>query len=214
MKRAFWSVLGLCTIPACALQVHLTVMPEKIPPVSPPIQARGLLLIAPSFEEYLSEGKAGFHKIRTHYGEAAATALSALVTASFAAAEIKRLADVEVQTLLDGAADTSVADLLLVPFFETANARGRVTTESPSFDAAGNVVVGASTYDEMAEVKLRLNVRSFRTGSTFTWVTSGGGEWGPGGGAAATFALEAALHSLSDSLAAHRAELELVGPAR
>ena len=213
MNLASWFVLGLCTTAGCVFQAIPTVTPKKIPPVSPPIKARALLLIAPSFEEYISQGATGFHKVRTDYGEVAAKALSALVTESFAAAEIRHLTDLEVQTSLAGAVDTSVADLLLVPFFESANARGRVTTESPSFDAAGNVVVGASTYDEMAEVKLRLNARSLRSGKTFTWVTLGVADSEPGWGRAAASALQEALHALSDSLAVHRAELELVSPA-
>jgi hypothetical protein len=74
-------------------------------------------------------------------------------------------------------------------------------------------MVGASTYDEMAGGKLRLNARSFRTGKTFTWVTLGDADSEPGWGRAAASALQDALHALSDSLAAHRAELERVSPS-
>ena len=213
MKPALWSVLGCCVAVGCVLQANPAVTPKKIHNVSPPIHAHALLLIAPSFEQYISQGPSGFHKVQTHYGASAVKAVSALVTGSFATAEIRRLTDVEVQTLLDGAADTSVGDLLLVPVFETANANGNVTTESPSFDDAGRVVVGASTYDETAEVRLRLNARSLRTGTSFTWVTLGRADSQPGWGRAAGLALETALHAMSDSLAAHRAELELVRPA-
>ena len=69
-------------------------------------------------------------------------------------------------------------------------------------------MVGASTYDEMAQVKLRLNARSLRTGRTFTWVTLGVADSEPGWGRAAASALQRALHALKDSLAAYRAELE------
>jgi hypothetical protein len=210
MKAAFWSVLCLCTMAGCILQANPSVPLKKIPHVSPPIQARALLLIAPSFEEYFSEGKAGFHQVRTHYGEATAKALSALVTQSFAAAEIRRLADAEVQTLFAGAADTSIADLLLVPSFEGAGARGRLSPANSEDDEESQPVY---VYDESAEVKLRLNARSLRTGSTFTWVTLGGTDSELGWARAARLALEAALHAMSDSLAAHRAELELVNPA-
>src|SRR5436309_3567089 len=138
MKRAFWSVLALCTVAACAHLINPRVMPRKIPPVSPPIRARALLLITPSFEEYLSEGE----EHRTRYGVAAAKALSALVTESFTATEIRRLADVEVPSLLTGTTDTSGADLLLVPSFESASApRGRLT-QVDSYYVAQEYVAG------------------------------------------------------------------------
>ena len=222
MKRVFWSVLGLCTAVACNHQVDPSVTPRKIPRVSPPIQARAQLLITPSFEEYVSEGKAGFHEYRTQYGKAAARALSALVTESFVSTEIRHLKDVDALSLLTGPADSSVADLLLVPSFESAGAGARFipadSTFTASVDVGDGMVVDIPPPEMMtmkADVKLRLNARSLRTGSTYTWVTSGGTgwvyrTWGDLTGSA----LEQALYALSDSLAAHRAELERVSPAR
>ena len=91
MKRVFWLLLGLCTTAACAVHYTPAVTPQKIPPVSPRIRARALLLITPSFESYLSREKSGVQRV-FHYGEAGAKALSALVTESFTVVEIKRIA--------------------------------------------------------------------------------------------------------------------------
>jgi len=197
-------------------------MPGNIPRVSPPIRARAQLLLTPSFEEYLSEGKAGFHEYRTRYGKAAVKELSALVTESFVSTKIRHVKDAEAMSLLAGPADTSVADLLLVPVFESAGARGRFTPGDSTFttqiDVGEGIIVDLPPPDMMtmmADVTLRLNARSLRTGRTFTWVTSGGTGWvlNSWGGLTGS-ALEEALHALSDSLAAHRAELEPVSPAR
>lgn len=218
MKHAFWSVLGLCTVAACAHMVHPRVMPGKIPPASPPIRARTLLIITPSFEEYLSEGKPDFEGVSTRFGQAAAQALSALVTRSFAAAEVRRLTDEEAQALLVGAADTSLADLLLVPSFESAGARGRSTPGEDIYVAEdlveGGVPVELQGFEMRADVILRLDARSLRTGSSFAWVTVGDTGWIMNSwGKLTGSALEQALRALTDSLAAHRAELELVGDA-
>lgn len=190
MKRTSRFLLGLLTTTACVHQVNPTVTPAKIPPVTPPIQARALLVISPSFEEYLSESSSGMHQFRYHYGEAAAKALTTLVTESFTTAEVRRMADVEVLPMLAGPPDTALTDVLLVPSFESAGARERFL-------------------DIVAEVKLHLNARSFRTGTIFTWVTLGGTArvMSSRGGLTGS-ALEEALHAMSDSLAAHRIELE------
>src|SRR2546426_5011434 len=68
MKPSFWSVLGLCAAAACGViqrQVRPTVRPARIPPVSPPIHARALLLIAPSFEAYVVEERISIANWRT-----------------------------------------------------------------------------------------------------------------------------------------------------
>jgi hypothetical protein len=218
MKLVRWSVLGSCITAACVIHFTPTVTPQKIPPVSPRIQARALLLITPSFEEHLSREKNGVQQV-FHYGAPAARALSALVTESFAAVEIRRLADAEVPPLLASMADSSVADLLLVPSFESTRARLRLTEEDPIYIRspyiADSLFVGSVTSGEiMAEVTLRLTARSLHSGRRFTWVTMGGtGPVHTSWGRAASLALEAALHVLSDSLAAHRAELEAVSPS-
>ena len=214
MKRVSWFLLGLGTTAACVVHFTPAVTPQKIPPVSPRIRARALLLITPSFETYLSREKNGVQQV-FHYGEAGARALSALVTESFTVVEIRRVA-ADVQPLIAGPADTSVADILLVPSFQSAGARLRLTEGDPTYIRSAYVdslqVGSAMSGDMSASVTLRLNARSFRTGRTFTWLTVGGtGPLHTSWGRATGLALEVALHALSDSLAAHRAELEL-GP--
>ncbi len=214
MKRVSWFLLGLGTTAACVVHFTPAVTPQKIPPVSPRIRARALLLITPSFETYLSREKNGVQQV-FHYGEAGARALSALVTESFTVVEIRRVA-ADVQPLIAGPADTSVADILLVPSFQSARARLRLTEGDPTYIRSAYVdslqVGSAMSGDMSASVTLRLNARSFRTGRTFTWLTVGGtGPLHTSWGRATGLALEVALHALSDSLAAHRAELEL-GP--
>src|SRR5947208_6328222 len=125
MKRVFWSVLGLWMTAACVVHFTPAVTPQKIPPVSPRIRARALLLITPSFETYLSREKNGVQQV-FHYGDAGARALSALVTESFTVVEIRRVA-AAVQPLLAGSAATSVADILLVPAFQIARPLLRLT---------------------------------------------------------------------------------------
>ncbi len=215
MKRVFWFLLGLCTTAACVVHFTPAVTPQKIPPVSPRIRARALLLITPSFEAYLSREKNGVQQV-FHYGEAGAKALSALVTESFTVVEIRRVAAADVQPLMAGPADTSVADILLVPSFQSAGARLRLTEGDPTYIRSAYVdslqVGSAMSGDISASVTLRLNARSFRSGRTFTWLAMGGtGPLHTSWGRASGLALEDALHVLSDSLAAHRSELEL-GP--
>jgi hypothetical protein len=216
MKLVRWSVLGLCMTAACVAHFTPAVRSQKIAPVSPPIQAHALLLLTPSFEEHLSREKNGVRQV-FHDGEPAANALSALVTESFATVEIRRLADAEVPQLLS-MADTSVADLLLVPSFESTHARLRLTAGDPIYIPTAiedSLAVGAVYSSEiLAEMTLRLTARSLHTGGTFTWVTMGNtGPVHTSWGRATGLALEAALHALSDSLAAHRTALEVVSPS-
>jgi len=219
MKRVFWSVLGLWMTAACVVHFTPAVTPQKIPAVSPRIRARALLLITPSFEAYLSrEKKNGVQQV-FHYGQAGTKALSALVTESFTVVEIRRVAAADVQPLIAGPADTSVADILLVPSFESAGTRLRMIKGDPIYIPAAYVdslqVSNVWSSEIAASVTLRVNARSFRTGGTFTWITVGGtGSVQTSWGRASGLALESALHALSDSLAAHRAELEVVSPSR
>src|SRR2546425_544218 len=84
----------------------------------------------------------------------------------------------DVQPLMAGPADTSVADILLVPSFQSAGARLRLTEGDPTYVRSAYVdslqVGSAMSGDISASVTLRLNARSFRTGRTFTWLTVGG----------------------------------------
>ena len=93
-----------------------------------------------------------------------------------------------------------------MPSFERAGSRGDLSPVDSEDARLGSV------YTESAEVILRLNVRSLRSGRAFTWVTSGGGFEELGWGRAASLSLEAALRAMGDSLGAHRAELEVGRP--
>ncbi len=218
MKHGFWFVLGLWMTTACVQHVTPVVTPQKIPPVSPPIRARALLLITPSFEGYLSREKNYSSHQVFRYGEAGTKALSALVTESFTVVEIRRVAAADVQRLMAGPADTSVADILLAPAFEGGGARLRMIAGDPIYIPAPVVdsmqVSNVYTTEITASVTLRLDARSFPTGSSFTWMTVGGtGPVLTSLGRASGLALEIALHAISDSLAAHRKELELGTPS-
>jgi hypothetical protein len=218
MKSGLWTSIGACVAVACVSQVRPTVTPAKIRSVSPPIRARALLLIAPSFEKYLVEQQSGAFKIRTHYGKVAATALSALVTESFATAEIRRLPDEELQAWLAGGPDTSAADILLEPSFEAVSVQERTRCVDSDLGILLNSDPKDDTYEVfemMFEVKLRLNVRMLRTGSSRSWVTSGGTGWRASSWRPlASSALEVALRSLSIMFASNREELERLGPSQ
>ena len=213
MKRLSWLALGLCTIAACTVHFTPNVTPQKIRPVTPPIRARALLLITPSFEQYVAREKNGVKQV-FHYGEAGSKALSALVTQSFTVVEIRRVAAADVQPLMAGPGDTSVADIVFVPSFERAGARLQLTAGDLVYIPAPSPVDSMPISSEysaeiFASVTLRLNARSFRTGHTFTWLTTGGtGPLKASWPRASGLALENALHVLSDSLTAYRAQLE------
>src|SRR5947208_16408842 len=104
MVQVSWFLLGLGTTAACVVHFTPAVTPQKIPPVSPRIRARALLLITPSFETYLSRGKNGVQQV-FHYGKAGARALSALVTGAFTVVGIRRDAR-DVQPEIAGPAET------------------------------------------------------------------------------------------------------------
>lgn len=177
-------------VAACTHNVEPKVTPAKISSVQPPITSRALLLIPASFEAYTSQSSSGIHRWNYHLGKSVAAALSDMVTQSFAGAEIRRLADAELLRFLSAPGDTSQADVLLVPYFESGGTRERA-------------------FDAVAEARLRLDVRSYRTGETFAWTAVGrsarvfSSQKGLTGSA-----LEQALRAVSDSLSAHRADLE------
>lgn len=169
---------------------------------------------------------------RTHLGEAGTSALSALVTASFVAAGTRRLADVDVLPLLAGPADTSGADFLLAPSLNSARERHRQVSvlEPPGADRPGCEHLADLLFHKDActskhteflyEVTITVKLRSLRTGRTFTWALVGRSDWVEGlngvyfpSPSQTGSALEDVLHVLSDSLAAHRAELEEVSRA-
>lgn len=185
-------ILALAAIATgCTHNVDPKVTPAKIPAVSPPINARALLLVPPSFEEYVSTTTEGVHTYKYQYGKTVTAALADLIKGSFVSGETRHVADADILAWLSGPVDTMTADLLLVPYFEKGDARTRM-------------------FDLKAELRVRLDGRSYRSGGTFSWTgegsttrafTSRGGLTGS--------ALEEALKGLSDSLLAHRSELEV-----
>ncbi len=116
------------------------------------------------------------------------------MASSFALGTTQRLSDAEVIRWLAAPPDTGAADLLLVPYFETGGIKHGLFSES-------------------ADVRLRLDVRLYRGGGTYSWVALG-----HTGRAITSYrgltgsALEQALRGVVDSLAAHRAQLESSPP--
>lgn len=189
--RVPWPLVSMLIVTAaCMHNVMPKITPAKVPSVEPRIDARALLLLSPSFEGYGVQESNGFHKWRYHLGEAAAAALTDLVSRSFTRGETRGVTDAELLQWLTAPADTSVADVLLVPRFEEGGHTDRL-------------------FDTVSEARLRLDARTLSDNHTYSWVASGrtarafSSRKGLTGNT-----LEQVLHALSDSLAAHRAELE------
>jgi hypothetical protein len=184
----------LIVVAACTHNVAPKVTPAKVAAVQPPIRARALLLITPSFETYTTTSSEGIHKYNYHMGESAALALTDMVRASFSHAEVKRVGDAELMQWLSGPADTSMADLLLVPRFDVGSAsQGAFTVSS--------------------DVRLRLDVRPYRGATTYSWSSTGHTSRAFSSHRGLTgSSLEQALNGLTDSLTAHRAHLEVGVP--
>lgn len=178
----------------CTHNVAPKVTPSKIAAVQPPIHARAILILTPSFESYVSQSSEGFQHYNYQLGQSASGALQDMVTSSFEHGTTQHLSDAEVIRWLSAPPDTSAADLLLVPYFETGGAKQGFFTIS-------------------ADVRIRLDVRSYHGGTTYSWAALGhtGRAVSSRRGLTGS-ALEQALSGLSDSLAAHRAQLE-GGPA-
>jgi hypothetical protein len=186
-------LLGLLL--ACTHNVAPKVTPSKIAAVKPPIHARAILLITPSFETYTSESSQGIHKYNYHLGQSAAAALKDLVTGSFDQAETQQVSEAEGIQWLSAAPDTGRADLILIPHFETGGASQRLL-------------------DIVAEVRLRMDIRSLRAGTTQSLTAAGRTARAMSSLRGLTgSALEQALSNLSDSLSAHRSELEVTATA-
>jgi len=186
-----WLLLPLLTTAAaCTHNVMPKVTPAKVPSVAPPIEARALLLLSPSFQAYRAQESDGLHKWRYHLGEAAAVALSDLVSRSFTRGEVRMVTDSEILQWLTAPADTSIADVLLVPHFEGGGTTDRV-------------------FDTVSEARLRLEARTMPGNLTYSWVAAGRtarvltSRRGLSGNT-----LEQVLRALSDSLGAHRADLQ------
>lgn len=184
----------LLVVGACTHNVAPKVTPAKIAAVQPPIRARAIMLITPSFETYVTTSSQGIHKYNYHMGESAARALTDMVTASFQHAEVKRVGDADLMQWLSGPADTSVADLLLVP----------------RFDVGG---YSQGVFSVSSDVRLRLDVRPYRGAATYSWISVGHTSRAFSSLRGLTgSSLEQALNGLSDSLSAHRASLEVNAP--
>lgn len=190
-RRASLAIPLLFVLSACAHNVNPKITPAKIPTVEPPLRSLALLLITPSFEGYTTQSSSGMHRYNYRLGASAAAALTDLITESFERADVQRVTDAESIQWLAGAADTNVADFVIVPHFET-----------------GGYSEGA--IEVAADVRIRLDVRSYRSTEAFSWTaegrtsrvfTSRGGLTGS--------ALEKTLAGLADSLRVNRAKLDL-----
>ena len=178
---------------ACTHNVDPKVTPEKVPSVHPPIHARAILLLTPGFEGYTTQEQDGIHHYIYHLGGSASKAIADLAHGSFDSVAVQHVDDAQVLQWLSAPGDTSKADLLLVP----------------NFGAGG---AGQHLFTVSADVVLRLDVRSYRTGKAVSWTTSGHTSRAISSRRGLTgSALERALGALTDSLTANRAMLE---PAR
>ncbi len=179
---------------ACTHNVAPKVTPAKIAAVQPPIRARALLLITPSFETYTTTSSRGIHKYNYHMGESATRALSDMVTASFTHADVRHIGDADLMQWLSGPADTTVADVLLIPRFDVGGFSQGLFTES-------------------SDVRIRLDVRPYRGTTTYSWSSSGHTSRAISSLRGLTgSSLEQALNGLSDSLSSNRAHLETGTP--
>jgi hypothetical protein len=194
MSRAIcvpWLMLTAVTMTsACTHNVMPKITPTKVPAVQPRIESRALLLLSASFEQYGTKESNGVHKWVYHYGEAMSGALTDLVGQSFAHADVRHVSDADVLRWLTALPDSAKADVLLVPYFEASGQHDRMV-------------------DEVADARIRLDARTLPANQTYSWpaqghtarmVTSKKGLAGS--------TLEQVLRALSDSLAAHRPELE------
>lgn len=180
----------------CTHNVMPKITPERVPSVSPAIESRAVLLLATSFEQYGTHESNGIHKWRYHYGEAMAKALSDLVSQSFSHADVRHVQDADVLRWLTATPDTTLADVMLVPYFEEAGPRERLL-------------------DVVAEARLRLDARTMPANRTYSWIAAGrtARAFSSRKGLAGN-SLEQVLRALSDSLAAHRAELQAASGMR
>src|SRR5207245_467676 len=124
--------------------------PATVAAVPPPIPAPAPLLITPSFETYVTTSSRGIHKYNYHMGESATRGLTDMVNASFQHAEVRRVGDADLMQWLSGPADTTVADLLLVP----------------RFDVGG---YSQGLFTEASDVRIRLDVRPYRGATTYSF---------------------------------------------
>jgi hypothetical protein len=191
--RVPWLPVSMLIVTAaCTHNVMPKITPTKVPSVEPRIESRALLLLSPSFEQYGIQESDGIHKWRYHYGEAMAAALGDLVTQSFTQGDVRHISDAEVLQWLTAAPDTSLADVLLVPYFEKGGKTDRV-------------------FDMVAEARLRLDARTLAANLTYSWAAQGRTARALSSRKGLTGnTLEQVLRALSDSLSAHRSELEAV----
>jgi len=193
--RALVFALLAATAARCTQNVDPRVAPAKVATVQPPVDARVLLLVAPAFETYTTESQFNFQHYVVHLGSSASKALQDMLSGSFQHVEVLHVADAEVVRWLSAPADTARADVLIVPTFGSSSA-------------------GVRLADFAADVILRLDIRSYRTGATYSWSGTGHATrlinvgWGGMTGGA----LAQALSALTDTLSANRAKLE--GPSR
>jgi len=185
------AVLATPTL-GCTHNVDPKVTPEKVATVRPPIKARVVLLIAPAFETYATESQEGLHHFVYHLGQSASIGVQDVVKGSFSDVDVEHVGDAEVLKWLTTPGDTTKEDVLLVPNF----AHGDATTHFASISS---------------DVRIRMDVRCYRSGSTYSWITSGHTSRFMSSRKGLTgSSLEQALNALTDTLGANRAALEVV----
>jgi len=190
VRRRLLGIAAIAVVVGCTHTVTPKITPSKIAAVQPPIHSRAILVITPSFEAYTSQSSQGFHHYNYQLGQSASGALQDLVTNSFDHGTVQHVTDAEVIQWLAAPPDTTAADLLLVPYFETGGTK-------------------QGLFKVSSDVRLRLDVRPYRGKGTYSWAAEGhtGRVMSSRKGLTGS-ALEQALTGLSDSLAAHRAQLE------
>ncbi|HET9726141.1 MAG TPA: hypothetical protein VFP28_04435 [Gemmatimonadales bacterium] len=194
MSRAIrvpWLLLvAVMMTTACTHNVMPKITPTKVPAVQPRIDSRAVLLLSASFEQYGTKESNGVHKWIYHYGEAMSGALTDLVGQSFTHADVRHVSDADVLRWLTASPDSAPADVLLIPYFEESGHQERMV-------------------DEVVDARIRLDARTLPANQTYSWAAQGHtarvftSRKGLAGNT-----LEQVLRALSDSLAAHRAELE------
>jgi hypothetical protein len=194
MSRAIrvpWPLLTAVMLTSgCTHNVMPKITPTKVPAVQPRIESRALLLLSASFEQYGTKESNGVHKWIYHYGQAMSGGLTDLVGQSFTHADVRHVTDADVLRWLTAPPDSAHADVLLIPYFEGSGQHERLV-------------------DEVADARIRLDARTLPANQTYSWAAQGHtarlftSKKGLAGNT-----LEQVLRALSDSLAAHRSELE------
>ncbi len=194
------------TAAACALLAGCTtrtVVPRVaaagVAPIAPPVARRALLLLTPSFTEFVTsktrDEPVGPERADYRLGPAAGRLLGDWVARSFAGAEVRRVSEQDALRTLVTGEGAGGAEVILVPRFELA---GEAVEDGTAFRGP------------RVRARVRVDARSLATGAVRSWLVEGrAGREGFGAGDAVRTgrALERAVTALGDTLAAHRGAL-------